>query len=82
VQYFAAFFREHAENVATKPLQPDLPNAGSYLPIKQKNPGSAATETGIKSKLKASSFPRHLTANLDAESISNQGGNLLPCGAS
>ncbi|WP_321367296.1 hypothetical protein [uncultured Celeribacter sp.] len=46
-------------------------------PLK-KNPGSAATGTGIKPKVKASSFLGHLTANLDVEATSNQGGKLLP----
>ncbi|MBO9455115.1 MULTISPECIES: hypothetical protein [unclassified Paracoccus (in: a-proteobacteria)] len=82
MQYLAAFFREHAENVATKPLQPSLPSAGSYLPIEQKNPGSAATETGIKSTVKASSVLLYFTPNLDVEATSNRGRKLLPGGAS
>ncbi len=74
MQNSAASFRERAENIVTKPLQPDLPRAGSHLPIKKKNPGSVATETRIKFKVKASSFPLCPTPNLDVEAICNQDG--------
>jgi len=51
-------------------------------PNSKKNPGSAATETGIKSTVKASSFRRYFTSVFDTESTINQGGVLLPGGAS
>ncbi|MEI4489687.1 hypothetical protein WAF00_03425 [Mameliella alba] len=51
-------------------------------PSSKKNPGSAATETGIKSTAKASSFPRYFIPNLDVEATINQSGKLLLAGAS
>jgi hypothetical protein len=50
--------------------------------LKQKNPGSAATETGIKSKTKASSFLNHCTPRAAAEATGVQDGELLLGGAS
>ena len=81
MQDFAAFAREQAKNIATKRLQPDQPYKDFWSSHKQKNPGSAATETGIKSIVKASSFLRDLTRKSGAKSTDNPGGRTLPGGA-
>jgi hypothetical protein len=57
MQDFAASIREHVENTRTKPVQPDSAGEDFHRYFEQKNPGSAATETGINSITKASSFP-------------------------
>lgn len=57
MQNFAASVREHVKNTGTKPVQPDSTRTESHRHYKQKNPSSAATETGINSLTKASSFP-------------------------
>ncbi len=56
MQDFAASVREHVKNTGTKPVQPDPMFAGSFRHHERKNPGSAATETGINSDTKASSL--------------------------
>ena len=56
MQDFAASVREHVKNTGTKPVQSDSACEESRRHYEQKNPGSAATETGIKSLSKASSF--------------------------
>jgi len=56
MQDFTAFVREQAKNITTKRLQPDQPYKKLWSSHKQKNPGSAATETGINSIVKAFSF--------------------------
>lgn len=50
-------------------------------PHRKKNPGSAATETGIKSKTKASSFPIYITPRTAAKATGIQGGHRLSGGA-
>ncbi|MCG7572536.1 hypothetical protein MHM39_03060 [Phaeobacter sp. CNT1-3] len=79
---FAVSVREHVKNTGTKPVQLDSTDTEAHCHHKQKNPGSAATETGIKSKVKASSFPCYLTLITIAEATCIQGGKLLPGGAS
>ncbi|WP_303704504.1 hypothetical protein [Celeribacter baekdonensis] len=79
---YAVCFARNSGFVCTKPVQIAGWSLSSASCGEKKNPGSAATETGIKSTVKASSFPSHLTANLDVEATSNQGGKLLPGGAS
>lgn len=81
MQDFAAFVCEQAKNIATKRLQPDQPYKNFWSSHKQKNPGSAATETGIKSIAKASSFLRDLTRKSGAKSTDNPVGRTLPGGA-
>lgn len=56
MQDFPAFVREHVKNTGTKPVQAYLKGAGSPRCREKKNPRPAATETGIKSITKASSF--------------------------
>ena len=58
MQDFSAFVREHVKNTGTKPVQADLTGGGFSRRYEKKNPRSAATETGIKSFTKASSFLR------------------------
>jgi hypothetical protein len=56
VQDFAASVREHVKNTGTKPVQADLLGWGFWQYHEKKNPRPAATETGIKSHIKAISF--------------------------
>jgi hypothetical protein len=58
MQHFAVSVLEHAENTGTKPVQVGSTIRGSFRIPETKNPGSAATETGIRSLEKASSFPK------------------------
>ena len=81
MQDFTAFVREQAKNIATKRLQPDQPYKNFWSSHKQKNPGSAATETGINPITKASSFLRELTRKNGTKSTDNPGGSTLPGGA-
>lgn len=73
MQDFAACVREHVKNTGTKPVQSDLGCEEFHQHHQQKNPGSAATETGIKSTVKALSFLRQLTLKSDAKSTDNLG---------
>jgi hypothetical protein len=61
MQNFPAFVREHVKNTGTKPVQAGLTGGGFSRRYEKKNPRSAATETGIKSFKKASSFLRHIS---------------------
>jgi len=72
VQDFAASIREHVKNTGTKPVQADPPGKGFWSPHKRKNPGSAATETGIKSDTKASSSLQHNSPEVLLEAIDKQ----------
>lgn len=56
MQDFAAFVGEQAKNIATECLQSDQSFKDFLSSHVRKDPGSAATETGIKSKTIASSF--------------------------
>lgn len=58
MQDFPAFVREHVKNTGTKPVQAGLKGGGFSRRCEKKNPRPAATETGIKSITKASSFLR------------------------
>ncbi len=82
MQDFSAFVREHVKNTSTKPVQADPNCDDNGRDHERKNPGSAATETGIKSKAKASSFPRDPISKTIAEATCIQGGELLQGGAS
>ncbi|MEM1075039.1 MAG: hypothetical protein AAGI36_11320 [Pseudomonadota bacterium] len=82
MQDFAAFAREHAKNIATKRLQPYQPFRDFWSLHKKKNPGSAATETGIKSKTKASSFRQHCTSRTAVKATGIQDGHWLSGSAS
>ncbi|UWR15612.1 hypothetical protein [Sulfitobacter sp. M368] len=82
MQDFAASVREHVKNTRTKPVQADPPDKGSWEHYKQKNPGSAATETGIKSKTKASSFHDYNTSRTAVKATDIQGCPWLSGGAS
>ncbi|WP_299193583.1 hypothetical protein [uncultured Litoreibacter sp.] len=82
MQDFAASVREHVKNIGTKPVQADPPGKGFWSPNKWKNPGSAATETGIKSKAKASSFLCEVTLNTASEATIIQSNTLQWGGAS
>jgi hypothetical protein len=81
MQDYAVHIREHVKNTRTKPVQSALWSKECERLLKQKNPGSAATETGIKSIVKASSFLRDLTRKSGAKSTDNPGGRTLPGGA-
>lgn len=82
MQDFAASGREQAKNIATKRLQPDQPFRDFWSFHKHKNPGSAATETGIKSKTKASSFRQYRTSRTAVKATGIQDGRWLSGGAS
>ncbi len=81
MQDYAIHIREHVKNTRTKPVQWALWSKECERLHRQKNPGSAATETGIKSKVKASSFLRDATLKGAAKSTDNPGGKMLQGGA-
>jgi hypothetical protein len=79
---FPVHFARNPGFVCTKPVQIAGWSLSSASCGEKRNPGSAATETGIKSTAKASSFPRYFIPNLDVEATINQSGKLLLAGAS
>ena len=72
MQDFAASVREHVKNTGTKPVQTDPPGKGFWSPNERKNPGSAATETGINSETKASSLLPNDNSKVAAKANDNQ----------
>ncbi|MGJ8586365.1 MAG: hypothetical protein ACSHXD_19925 [Marinosulfonomonas sp.] len=63
MQNFAASVRKHVKNTGTKPVQAIPVSVDAWRHQEKKNPRSAATETGIKSLAKASSFQVNSSSN-------------------
>ena len=72
MQDFAASVREHVKNTGTKPVQPDSTGSKSYGYQEQKNPGSAATDTGMNSNTKATSLLGNGNPKSGARAIANR----------